>query len=397
MDIYKRIDEIFDELVQIRRDFHMHPELSQNEFGTQRKIREYLNKWGIENYTCAETGVVGIIRGKNKGKTVGIRGDIDALPIHEENDVPYRSLTPGVMHACGHDAHAAIVLGTAKIIKELADSEDSINGNVKIFFQPAEETIGGAERMIREGCMEEPKVDYVLGLHVQPYLNAGKVELKYGKLNASTDSINIVLKGKAAHAAYPDKGIDAIVMAGHVITALQSIVSRNTSPLNPVAISLGRISGGVKDNIIADEVKITGTLRTLDDETRQYTKDRISSIVKNTARAFGGEGLTTFCEGYKALINNNEVVDIIKENAIKLLGKENVEFKEFPSLGAEDFSYFMDVAKGAFFHLGCGNPAKGITSPIHTEHFDIDEECLKVGVRLQVENVMTLLKRHENM
>lgn len=397
MDIYKRIDEIFDELVQIRRDFHMHPELSQNELGTQRKIREYLNKWGIENYTCAETGVVGIIRGKNKGKTVGIRGDIDALPIHEENDVPYRSLTPGVMHACGHDAHAAIVLGTAKIIKELADSEDSINGNVKIFFQPAEETIGGAERMIREGCMEEPKVDYVLGLHVQPYLNAGKVELKYGKLNASTDSINIVLKGKAAHAAYPDKGIDAIVMAGHVITALQSIVSRNTSPLNPVAISLGRISGGVKDNIIADEVKITGTLRTLDDETRQYTKDRISSIVKNTARAFGGEGLTTFCEGYKALINNNEVVDIIKENAIKLLGKENVEFKEFPSLGAEDFSYFMDVAKGAFFHLGCGNPAKGITSPIHTEHFDIDEECLKVGVRLQVENVMTLLKRHENM
>lgn len=397
MDIYKRIDEIFDELVQIRRDFHMHPELSQNEFGTQRKIREYLNKWGIENYTCAETGVVGIIRGKNKGKTVGIRGDIDALPIHEENDVPYRSLTPGVMHACGHDAHAAIVLGTAKIIKELADSEDSINGNVKVFFQPAEETIGGAERMIREGCIEEPKVDYVLGLHVQPYLNAGKVELKYGKLNASTDSINIVLKGKAAHAAYPDKGIDAIVMAGHVITALQSIVSRNTSPLNPVAISLGRISGGVKDNIIADEVKITGTLRTLDDETRQYTKDRISSIVKNTARAFGGEGLTTFCEGYKALINNNEVVDIIKENAIKLLGKENVEFKEFPSLGAEDFSYFMDVAKGAFFHLGCGNPAKGITSPIHTEHFDIDEECLKVGVRLQVENVMTLLKRHENM
>ena len=397
MDINKRIDEIFDELVQIRRDFHMHPELSQNEFRTQRKIREYLNKWGIENYTCAETGVVGIIRGKNKGKTVGIRGDIDALPIHEENDVPYRSLTPGVMHACGHDAHAAIVLGTAKIIKELADSEDSINGNVKVFFQPAEETIGGAERMIREGCMEEPKVDYVLGLHVQPYLNAGKVELKYGKLNASTDSINIVLKGKAAHAAYPDKGIDAIVIAGHVITALQSIVSRNTSPLNPVAISLGRISGGVKDNIIADEVKITGTLRTLDDETRQYTKDRISSIVKNTARAFGGEGLTTFCEGYKALINNNEVVDIIKENAIKLLGKENVEFKEFPSLGAEDFSYFMDVAKGAFFHLGCGNPAKGITSPIHTEHFDIDEECLKVGVRLQVENVMTLLKRHENM
>ena len=392
MDINKRIDEIFDELVEIRRDFHMNPELSENEFRTQDKIREYLNKWGIENYICAETGVVGIIKGKHKGKTIGIRGDIDALPIHEKNDVPYSSVTPGVMHACGHDAHAAIVLGIAKIIKEMADSEGSINGNVKLLFQPAEETIGGAERMIQEGCMEAPNVDYVLGLHVQPYLDSGKVELKHGKLNAATDSINIALKGKASHGAYPDEGIDAIVMAGYVITALQSIVSRNTSPINSVVVSLGKISGGVKDNIIADEVIITGTLRTLDDETRQFTKDKISNIVNNTAMAFGGEGLTTFYEGYKSLINDNEVVDIIKENAEKLLGKENVEFKEFPSLGTEDFSYFLDVAKGAFFHLGCGNSAKGITSPLHSEHFDIDEECLKVGVMLQVENIMTLLK-----
>ncbi|MDD4678785.1 MAG: M20 family metallopeptidase [Tissierellia bacterium] len=392
MDINKRIDEIFDELVEIRRDFHMNPELSENEFRTQDKIREYLNKWGIENYICAETGVVGIIKGKHKGKTIGIRGDIDALPIHEKSDVPYSSVTPGVMHACGHDAHAAIVLGIAKIIKEMADSEGSINGNVKLLFQPAEETIGGAERMIQEGCMEAPNVDYVLGLHVQPYLDSGKVELKHGKLNAATDSINIALKGKASHGAYPDEGIDAIVMAGYVITALQSIVSRNTSPINSVVVSLGKISGGVKDNIIADEVIITGTLRTLDDETRQFTKDKISNIVNNTAMAFGGEGLTTFYEGYKSLINDNEVVDIIKENAEKLLGKENVEFKEFPSLGAEDFSYFLDVAKGAFFHLGCGNSAKGITSPLHSEHFDIDEECLKVGVMLQVENIMTLLK-----
>ncbi len=392
MDINKRIDEILEELVGIRRDFHTNPELSENEFRTQEKIREYLNKWEIENYICAETGVVGIIKGKHKGKTIGIRGDIDALPIHEKNDVPYSSVTPGVMHACGHDAHAAIVLGIAKIIKEMADSEGSINGNVKLLFQPAEETIGGAERMIQEGCMEAPNVDYVLGLHVQPYLDSGKVELKHGKLNAATDSINIALKGKASHGAYPDEGIDAIVMAGYVITALQSIVSRNTSPINSVVVSLGKILGGVKDNIIADKVIITGTLRTLDDETRQFTKDKISNIVNNTAMAFGGEGLTTFYEGYKSLINDNEVVDIIKENAEKLLGKENVEFKEFPSLGAEDFSNFLDVAKGAFFHLGCGNSAKGITSPLHSEHFDIDEECLKVGVMLQVENIMTLLK-----
>ena len=393
MDIDRRIDEIYAELVEIRRELHENPELSQNEYRTQGKIRDYLDEHGIENFPCAGTGVVGIIRGKNKGKTVGIRADIDALPIHEKNNVSYSSMNPGVMHACGHDAHTAILLGTGKIIKELADSKDSINGNVKLFFQPAEETIGGAERMVNEGCMEEPKVDYVLGLHVQPYLDAGKVELKYGKLNASTDSISISLKGKAAHGAYPDNGIDAIVMAGSVITALQSIVSRNTSPLDSVVISLGKISGGIKDNIIADEVIITGTLRTLDDKTRKYTKERISSIVDNVAAAFGGEGLTTFHEGYQALINDNEIVDVIRESSEKLFGKENVQFKEFPSLGAEDFSYFLDIAKGAFFHLGCGNSLRGITYPLHTEHFDIDEECLKVGVRLQVENILSLLKK----
>ncbi len=393
MDINKRIEEIYDAIVEIRRDFHMNPELSQHELRTQGKIREYLNQWGIENYICAETGVVGIIRGKTPGKTIGIRGDIDALPILEKNKVPYSSLNPGVMHACGHDAHTAIVLGAAKIIKELADSEESIKGNVKLFFQPAEETIGGGQRMVQEGCMENPTVDYVLGLHVMPYLDAGKVELKYGKLNASTDSIDILLKGKASHGAYPDKGIDAIAMAGNVISALQTIVSRNTSPLNSVVISLGKISGGVKDNVIADEVKISGTLRALDDETRAYSKDRISSIVNGVAMAFGGEGSTTFYDGYQALINDDEVVDVIKENAEKLLGKENVVFKEFPSLGAEDFSYFIDAAKGAFFHLGCGNSKEGITSPIHTEYFDIDEKCLKVGIRLQVENVLALLNK----
>lgn len=391
MDINKRVDEIFEELVEIRRDFHKNPELSQKEFRTQGKIREYLNAWGIENYDISETGIVGIIRGKKSGNTVAIRGDIDALPIHEKNDVPYSSVNPGVMHACGHDAHTTIVLGIAKIMKELADSEQSINGNVKLLFQPAEETIGGADRMVKEGCMLNPTVDYVLGLHVMPYIDAGKVELKYGKLNASTDTINITLKGKSAHGAYPDLGIDAIMIAGHVITGVQSIVSRNISPLNSVVISFGKISGGVNSNVIADEVKINGTLRALDEVTRKYAKERIENIVNATASAYGGIGSIEFSEGYNSLINNDEVVDVIKENSENILGSENIVYKEFPSLGAEDFSYFSDVAKGAFFHLGCGNSAKGITSPIHTETFDIDEECLKVGVKLQIENVLTLL------
>ncbi len=393
MDIQKRVNEIYQELVNMRRDFHRNPELSQNEFRTQKKIMDYLNECGIENYVCAETGVVGVIRGRHKGKTVGLRGDIDALPITEKNSQPYCSVNPGVMHACGHDAHTTILLGIGKIMKELADSKESFAGNVKLFFQPAEETIGGGDRMVQEGCMLNPDVDYVLGLHVMPYIDAGKVELKYGKLNASTDSINIILKGKSAHGAYPDKGIDAIAMAGNVITSLQTIVSRNISPLNSVVISLGRISGGVKDNIIADEVKMSGTLRALDDDTRSFAKQRITDIVKNTAIAFGGEGTVDFYDGYQALINNDEVVDVIKETAEKVLGKDNIVFKEFPSLGAEDFSYFSDAAKGGFFHLGCGNIKEGITSPIHTESFDIDEECLKVGVLLQVNNVLSLLNK----
>lgn len=390
MDIKNRVNEIYEELVQIRRDFHINPELSEKEFRTQKKIQEYLTSWGIENYVCAETGIVGIIRGSQPGKTVGIRADIDALPIKEVSKTGYCSINEGVMHACGHDAHATILLGIGKLIKEM---EKEIKGNVKLFFQPAEETIGGGDRMVKEGCMKNPDVDYTLGLHVMPYIDAGVVELKYGKLNASTDTVKIKVKGRSGHGAYPDKGVDAIVIAGHVITSLQTIVSRNISPLNSIVLSLGQIAGGVKDNVIADEVNMSGTLRALDEETRQFTKDRIKNIVENTAKGLGGDAEVTFNEGYQSLINNDEVVDIIKENAVKVLGNKNVVFKEFPSLGAEDFSYFLDEAKGAFFHLGCGNSKKGITAPIHTEEFDIDEECLKIGVILQLENILSLINK----
>lgn len=390
MNLKKRTDEIYDELVSIRRDFHMHPELGQHEIRTQAKICEYLACWGIEYEKIADTGVVGIIRGKQKGKTVAVRGDIDALPINEKNEVPYCSQNSGVMHACGHDVHTTVILGIAKIFKEM---EDSIQGNIKLLFQPAEETIGGADRMVKEGCMKNPNVDYVLGLHVMPYIDAGTVELKYGKLNASTDEVIITVRGKSGHGAYPDKGIDAIMISGYVITAVQTLVSRNISPLNSIVLSLGTISGGIKENVIADEVVIKGTLRALDNDTRNFAKKRIKDIVAHTAEGFGGEGIAEFYEGYCSLINNDEVVDVIKENAEKLLGKERVKFKEFPSLGAEDFSYFADACKGGFFHLGCGNSQKGITSNIHTEKFDIDEECIKTGVLLQSENILSLLNK----
>lgn len=389
MEIKNKVNEIFEEVINIRRDFHMNPELSQQEIRTQQKIMSYLKSWGIEYTSCAETGVVGLIKG-SYGKTIALRADIDALPIKEKCDVSYASKNPKVMHACGHDAHTSILLGVAKILKQM---ESELQGNIKLFFQPAEETIGGADRMVKEGCMKNPDVDYVLGLHVMPYIETGMVELKYGKLNASTDEVKITVNGKSAHGAYPDNGIDAIMIAGHVITAVQSLVSRNISPLNSVVLTLGKINGGVKDNVIADEVVMTGTLRTLDSETRNYAKQKINEIVSNIAAAFGGTAKAEFHEGYRALINHDEVVDVIKENAEKILGKENIVFKEFPSLGAEDFSYFLDECKGAFFHLGCGNKKKGITAAIHTENFDIDEECLKIGIQLQVENVLSLLNK----
>ncbi|HOE63153.1 MAG TPA: M20 family metallopeptidase [Candidatus Sumerlaeota bacterium] len=380
-------------LIEIRRDFHMHPELGRREFRTQEKIMQYLNEMGIEHYKIAGTGLVGMIEGKEGGNVVALRADIDALPMQEKNEVSYKSQNDGVMHACGHDAHTTILLGAAKILNGM---RKQFCGKVKLFFQPDEEGSGGAEVMVKEGCMDNPTVDYVLGLHVMGYLQTGQIEIRYGKLNASADSVQIIVRGKSAHGAYPEKGADAIVAAAHIITALQTLVSRNISPLNPVALSFGKISGGTAGNALAEEVAIGGTLRTLDPETRLYCKNRLEEIAEKTAAALGACVDVRVYFGYKALINNDEIVRVIEQTGAEMLGKENVVYKEFPSLGAEDFSYFLDKAKGAFYHLGCGNKSKNITAMIHNSSFDIDEDCLGVGVQMQAANALKLLSRKKN-
>lgn len=374
---------------EIRRDFHMYPELGKKEFRTQEKICRYLEEMRIPWEKKAGTGVVGFIQGKSSGKLVGLRADIDALPMQEKNDVSYRSKNDGVMHACGHDAHAAILLGAARVLNEL---KAAFSGGVKLFFQPDEEGEGGAEIMVKEGCMENPKVDYVLGLHVMAYLETGVVEIRYGKFNAASDSLVIKVFGKSAHAAYPEKGVDAIVASAYMIAALQTLVSRNISPVNSVVLSFGKISGGEVENSLASEVTLTGTLRTLDRETRQFCKTRIEEIAVKTAQAFGANAEINISPGYEPLINNDEVVKVIIETGAELLGKQNIVFKEFPSLGVEDFSYFLDKAKGAFYHIGCGNKTQNITAPNHNSSFDIDEDCLQIGVQLQVINTLKLLK-----
>lgn len=386
-------DTINDELVKIRRDFHMNPEVGGSEHRTMNKICEYLDSWGIEyEKGVADTGVVAIVRGKNKNDEkslcIGVRADIDALPIKEETIVEFKSRNDGVMHACGHDAHTTIALGTAKIIKSM---ESQLKGDVKFFFQPAEETTGGAERMINEGCLKNPDVDYVFGLHVDPSIKTGSVCLKYGKMMASSDEITISAIGKSTHGAHPHEGVDPLVIASNLILSLQSLVSRNLSPLNSAVFTLGSIHGGTKGNIIPDEVEMTGILRTLDQQTREFMKRRISEIVENVPKAYGGEGRLYIRESYKALINNDEAVDAVRETAEKILGKENVVISQYPNMGTEDFSYFAECSKACFFNLGCRNEAIDAVYPIHSSMFKLDESCLNIGVKLQVENVLKIL------
>lgn len=384
----KMIKDIKPWLIEVRRKLHSIPEMGLEEFLTKKTIINYLNEIGIEYVEYENhTGVMAYILCENAKKTIAVRADIDALPIEENTNLPYKSIIKGQMHACGHDAHTAILLGVCKV---LMDMKDELDVNVKMFFQPAEETVGGAELMIADGCMENPKVDYTIGLHVDPHLETGSVEVKYGTLNASTDTIEITVNGSKGHGAYPHEGIDSIVAAAHVITSLQTIVSRNIAPTNSMVLSLGKINGGVKENIICDEVKIGGTLRTLDPHTRAYAKERIVDVVDNTCKSLLAEGRVKIEKGYAPLVNDDFVVDIVKENIEKLLGKENVIIKKQPLLGAEDFSFFLEHSKGAFYHLGCKNESKNITAPLHTANFDIDEDCLEIGVAVHITNILKL-------
>ncbi len=385
--LYLELSQDRDWLIGLRRDLHKYPELSEYEFKTQEKIISALNDMGINNYPSASTGVCGVLIGKNDDMTIGLRADIDALPITEMNELDYKSAYDGVMHACGHDAHTTIQLGVAKYF---ARHRESLGCNLKFFFQPAEETVGGAARMVEEGVMNSPKVDFVLGLHVMPYLPVGKIEIRDGKLNAASDTFSITIGGKSAHGAYPEQGVDAIVIAAQVILGIQTLVSRSISPLDQAVITVGKINGGQKDNIICDEVTLTGGMRTTDELTRALLKEKLTCLVTSICGAFGATGQVHFEEGYKALINDNEVVKILREVTVEALGRDHVIEKEHPSLGVEDFSYFLDQSKGAFYHLGCGFE-NGPLGALHTKDFIIDEESLVLGVYLQIKMIEALV------
>ena len=387
-----RIKELYEQwLVQTRRHLHQNPELSDQEFETQKFIMAQLTEMGIEHYPIARTGVVGIVRGQEGGNTVALRADTDALPMQDRKEVSYKSQNQDICHACGHDAHTAIALGVARYFSERTDQ---FKGIVKFFFQPAEEAVGGAKRMVEEGCMQDPKVDYVIGKHVMSYMDAGEVEMKFGKLNASTDSLKITVQGKASHGAYPETGIDALLAAAAVVQGVHTIVSRKVSALESVVISLGTIQGGTKANTICDQVVINGTMRTTNEVVRQTAKEHLTTVVQDIASAHGATGHVQISPGYDALINDDEVVTVLKDIAQARLGPDSIRMKEHPSMGAEDFSFFLNDAQGAFYHLGCGNKEKGITAPIHSNDFDIDESCLPLGLFLDVWMIEALLLRN---
>lgn len=389
-NIIKKSQDIKDWLISVRRDFHMYPELGIEEYRTMNKICNILEELNIEyKNEVADTGVVGIIRGNHKGKTIALRADMDALPIFERNNVEYKSKIDGKMHACGHDAHMTILLGVAKILVEM---KEEIKGNIKLIFQPAEETIGGAERMIKEGIMENPKVDAVFGLHMAPEIPVGKIGIKYGKMNASSDTLNIQIFGESTHGAYPHSGVDSIVIASQVINALQTIVSRKVSPIDSAVISIGQINGGTAHNIISNSVDMKGTLRTLSPKTRDVALTNIKDIVENIPKTMGGKGKFIREEGYMSLINSDNMVNLVRESVNQLLGEKNVITIDSPSLGVEDFSYFLKDTDGAFFRLGCRNEKKDIIYDGHSDRFNIDENSLPIGVAIQVLNVIKFLK-----
>lgn len=388
--IRKIINENFDQFVEIRRDLHRYPELGLEEFRTADKIEEYLRNWGIDiGDRINKTSVIGMIKGNCfDGLVIGLRADIDALPIEELTNHTYKSMNPKKMHACGHDAHTAIQLGAAYVLKQI---HDLIPGGVKLFFQQAEETVGGAQAMIDAGVLDHPHVSHVLGLHVCPKLSVGTFGIKYDDAYASSDTITLYVHGQSAHAAAPQDGVDAIVIASNIVLALQTLVSRNTSPLDAAVLSFGMISGGEAHNVIANHVKLRGTLRTLDNEVRKMIKGRIFDVATNVAKAYGGEVSLAIESGYDPVINDKQTTTIVEAVARRALGDGNVHVLKHPTLGVEDFAYFAQKRPATYNRLGVANTEKKITAPVHDGRFDIDEEAIRHGILIQVMSVLALM------
>lgn len=383
IDFKKEADYIKEELIAIRRDLHEHPEIGFEEFRTSGVIKDFLKKEGIPYIEVAKTGVCGIIEGTKEGnniRTIALRGDIDGLPITDMKNCEYKSQENGRMHACGHDAHTTILLGAAKLLNQY---KDQFSGNVKLFFEPAEETTGGAPHMIKEGVLDNPKVDCVIGLHVDEETECGTIKIKKGVVNAASNPFTIKIIGQGGHGASPHTTVDPVVIASHIVLALQTVVSREIAPVNPAVITVGTLHAGTAQNIIPGEATLSGMIRTMTKEDREFAINRLNEIVKGIAEISRAKAEVIVEESYPCLYNNDEFVDLIIDSASDILGKENVLEQKNPKMGVESFAYFAMEKPAAFYFLGTGNKEKNTTEPAHSSLFNIDEDALEIGVSIQ--------------
>ena len=366
------------EFIAIRHHLHAHPELSFKEFETSAFVQQKLMAWGIPFEVKATTGVIGLIKGKNPDKKViALRADMDALPINEENNVDYRSLNKGVMHACGHDVHTTCLLGAAKILNELKAEWE---GTVKLIFQPGEEkNPGGASLLINEGVLEDPKPAGIFALHVHPGVEVGRLSFRGGMIMASADEIYITIKSKGGHAAAPQFTADTILIASHLIVSLQQIVARNNSPFNPSVLSITSFQGGNTTNVIPSEVKLMGTFRAMNEEWRFAAHELIKKQTIELVHAMGATAAITIDVGYPFVMNDEKLNALARKKGEEYVGEENVETTEL-RMGAEDFAFYTHQVPGCFFRLGAGNVVKGITSGVHTPTFNIDEGAIEIGM-----------------
>ena len=385
INIKKEIQKISEHIYSYRRDFHQYPELSFQEYRTAETISKHLESFGIEHRKgVGKTGVVGeIVFGD--GPTIALRADMDALPIQEVGDLKYKSKNEGVMHACGHDGHMAILLGAANA---LSKNQKLKKGKVRFIFQPAEEGAGGARYMIKDGCLDQ--VDEIYGLHLWNYQPVGEIGVKNGPIMAAADMFDIIIKGKGGHGATPQGTVDAIVVASNLITMLQTIVSRNTNPLDNTVVTIGEINGGQNFNVIADEVRLTGTTRAYTENNRNMIKKRMQNIIDGVSKSFGAEIVLKYKEGYPPTVNHEDPTKLVLEASSMVVGKG--AGYPYLSMGGEDFSYYLQKIPGCFFFVGSAPDKNNILStPHHCSHFDIDERSLLIGASVYVNLIDNIL------
>ncbi|HOO47161.1 MAG TPA: amidohydrolase [Deltaproteobacteria bacterium] len=386
--IDKHIADLLDEMIDLRRDFHKHPELGYEEKRTGKIIAEYLRGLGMEVHEgIGVTGVVGLLRGESPGRTVMLRADMDALPIQEESDAEYRSIHDGVMHACGHDGHMAILMGTAGVLNRM---KDSFSGCVKFVFQPAEESLGGAKKMIEDGVLENPHVDAAFGLHLISMLPTGYIGWKYGPIMAGMDSFTITIKGKGGHCAMPEGGVDAILISAQVISALQSLATREISPLSPAVIHVGTIHGGNAPNVIADRVVLEGTVRTLDKHVQELIGQRMERLLAGITQAMGGSFELEYTSGYPVTVNDADMTDMVKAAGQQVVGLDHL-LEMPPAMASEDMSLYLQRVPGSYFYVGARNTEKGFVHPHHNSLFDFDEHALTTGAAMMCRLAISFL------